>query len=197
LKFSHLDFELAVWEMTSLLAHPTRVFKPSSHNHRRRTDPSFTYLLGFFMLLTGLGWGFAYGASVIQVTLVFVLVHFLLAAVGVAGVMYLLVGRLLGPGGVRGLPTFWGRKRQRGLFAQGEGAEGLEFGYCFDVAIRAFFPVWVFLYVVQFVLMPVIAREYWLSLVMGNTLYLAAGAYYTVITFLGYNGMFSFSNRGV
>jgi hypothetical protein len=83
------------------------------------------------------------------------------------------------------------------LFAQGEGAEGLEFGYCFDVAIRAFFPVWVFLYVVQFVLMPVIAREYWLSLVVGNTLYLAAGAYYTVITFLGYNGMFSFSNRGV
>jgi hypothetical protein len=43
------------------------------------------------------------------------------------------------------------------------GAEGeqLEFGYCFDVSIRAFFPVWLFLYVVQFLLMPVIAKGYW------------------------------------
>ena len=194
LKFSQLDFELAVWEMTSLLLSPKRVFK-NYHYHRttsrswHRPDPSFTYLLGFFMLLTGLSWGLAYGAALVKVTLVFVLGHFLLAGLAVATVMYFLVGRLLGPG-VAGLPTFLGRGRRRGLVAQagGEGAEQLEFGYCFDVAIRAFFPVWVFLYVVQFVLMPVIAKEYWLSLFLGNTLYLLAFGYYTVITFLGYNG---------
>ena len=66
----------------------------------------------------------------------------------------------------------------------------LEFGYCFDVAIRAFLPVWLWLYVVQFLLMPVVARDYWLSLFLGNSLYLVAFGYYFVITFLGYNGMF-------
>lgn len=38
--------------------------------------------------------------------------------------------------------------------------------------------------------MPVIARDYWLSLFVGNSLYLVAFAYYFVITFLGYNGTF-------
>lgn len=90
---------------------------------------------------------------------VFIFGHFLLSSLLVSTAAYFLVGRLLGPG-VRGLPG-----RRRGLFTQlGEpGAEGeqLEFGYCFDVAIRAFFPVWVWLYVVQFLLMPVVARDYW------------------------------------
>lgn len=57
-----------------------------------------------------------------------------------------------------------------------------------QVSIRAFFPVWVFLYVIQFLLMPVIARDYWLSLFVGNSLYLVAFGYYFVISFLGYNG---------
>lgn len=62
-----------------------------------------------------------------------------------------------------------------------------------QVSIRAFFPVWVFLYVVQFLLMPVVSRDYWVSLFFGNSLYLVAIGYYLVITFLGYNGMHELS----
>ncbi len=58
-----------------------------------------------------------------------------------------------------------------------------------QVAIRAFFPVWVFVYVIQFVLWPVIARDNLVSSFFGNTIYLVAMGYYTIITFLGYNGM--------
>lgn len=58
----------------------------------------------------------------------------------------------------------------------------------FKVSIRAFVPVWVFLYVIQFLLMPLIAQDYWVSNFFGNTMYLAALSYYFVITFLGYNG---------
>lgn len=87
----------------------------------------------------------------------FVFVHFLLFSLLIATLFYFLVGRLLGPG-VKGLP---GRRRQ-GLFNM-EDAEGneLEFGYCWDVAIRAFVPIWVFLYFVQFLLMPVVATNHW------------------------------------
>ena len=59
-----------------------------------------------------------------------------------------------------------------------------------QVSIRAFFPIWVFLYVVQFLLMPVVSRDFWVSEFFGNSLYLIAFGYYFVITFLGYNGMF-------
>lgn len=58
----------------------------------------------------------------------------------------------------------------------------------FQVSIRAFFPLWVFLYVVQFLLMPAISRDFWVSEFFGNTLYLVAFGYYFVVTFLGYNG---------
>ena len=94
------------------------------------------------------------------------------------------------------------------------GEEVLEFGYCFDVclpflcsmrlcgcvtvlmcvrqvAIRAFLPIWTFLYLLQFLLLPLIARDYWVSNLFGNTMYLLALSYYFVITFLGYNGTFT------
>lgn len=57
-----------------------------------------------------------------------------------------------------------------------------------QVAIRAFLPVWAFLYVLQFLLMPLIAQDYWVSNFFGNTMYLMALSYYFIITFLGYNG---------
>lgn len=65
----------------------------------------------------------------------FIFVHFLLSSLVIATLAYLLIGRLLGPGG-KGLPP---RMRRRGLFSEEGGgrdgeAENLEFGYCFDVS---------------------------------------------------------------
>ncbi len=57
-----------------------------------------------------------------------------------------------------------------------------------QVAIRAFLPIWTFLYLLQFLLLPLIARDYWVSNLFGNTMYLLALSYYFVITFLGCNG---------
>jgi hypothetical protein len=116
--------------------------------------------LSFFLLLTAIGWGLAYAdgaSSVFKITVVFIFGHFIGLSLLVSAIAYFLIGRLLGPG-VPGLP---GRRRQ-GLFTQlGADGDQLEFGYCFDVAIRAFFPAWVFLYVFQFLLMPVIVSEFW------------------------------------
>ena len=44
--------------------------------------------------------------------------------------------------------------------------------------------------VLQFLLLPLIAPDYWVSNFFGNTMYLLALCYYLVITFLGYNGEF-------
>lgn len=62
-----------------------------------------------------------------------------------------------------------------------------------QVSIRAYLPIWVFLYVLQFLLMPLIAPDFWVSNFFGNTMYLMALSYYFVITFLGYNGPFASS----
>lgn len=125
-----------------------------------RPDPSFTYLLSFFLTLTSLAWGFAYAdgfTQTLHITLVFIFVHFLLLSLVTATLFYFLVGRLLGPGNSL-LPG-----RRRGLYnlSDGENREELEFGYCWDVSIRAFVPVWVFLYVVQFLCMPLVGTNHW------------------------------------
>ena len=112
---------------------PDNSFLTETKNTYHRADPSFTYLLSFFMLLTGLAWGIASTpnfANTVRLTLLFVFVHFLAMSVLVATAAFFLVGRLLGPG-IAGLP---GRRRQQGLFTPEAERESLEFGYCFDVS---------------------------------------------------------------
>lgn len=71
---------------------------------------------------------------------------------------------------------------------------GADADFNYQVSIRAFLPIWVFLYILQFLLMPLIARDYWVSNLFGNTMYLLALSYYFVITFYGYQGMCFSSN---
>ncbi|CBX98307.1 hypothetical protein IAQ61_010407 [Plenodomus lingam] len=192
-KFPQMDFEMAIWEIMSLIIAPKKVFRQIYYHKQttktyHRPDPSFTYLLSFLLTLTSLAWGFAYARGFTQtlhITLVFIFGHFLLLSLLTATLFFFLVGRLLGPGNSL-LPG-----RRRGLYNLGEesGREELEFGYCWDVAIRAFVPVWLFLYVVQFLCMPLVGTDHWPSLLLSNTLYLLASNYYFIITFLAYNAL--------
>ncbi|OJD13588.1 hypothetical protein AJ78_05957 [Emergomyces pasteurianus Ep9510] len=217
-----MDFEMAIWEMTTLLIVPKKVFKsmyyhvttdphPETKNTWHRPDPSFTYLLSFFLLLTAFAWGLAYTPSfgaIVRLSFLFIFVHFIGSSLLVSTLAYFLVGRLFGPGGPaarigewRGGRTILGKTRRRGaaqgLFAQPGEKEQVEFGYCFDVSIRAFFPLYLHLYVLQFLLLPILTRNSsssesspsTLATVLGNTLYLSALTYYAVITFLGYNAL--------
>ncbi|KAL2816323.1 UNC-50 [Aspergillus granulosus] len=211
-KFPQMDFEMAIWDMTSLLIAPKKVFKsiyyhvscsPSrpkqTKNTWHRPDPSFTYLLSFFLLLTALAWGLAYApsfGSIVRLSLLFVFLHFLGSSLLVSTIGYFVVGRLFGPNGAAASITglrIRGRRRgaAQGLFTQPGEKDQLEFGYCFDVANRAFFPLYLHLYVVQFLLLPLLTRSpsNFLATFLGNTLYLSAVTYYTYITFLGYNAL--------
>ncbi|EPS44636.1 hypothetical protein H072_1387 [Dactylellina haptotyla CBS 200.50] len=181
-----MDFEMAIWEMTCLLISPKKVFRSMYHNkqtkgHWGRDDPSFVALLSFFLVLTSIAWGLAYTPSFLSIArlaLVLTFVHFLSGALFVATLGWYLAPRFL-------------RKGRTGRFGTvptaGEGE--LEWAYCFDVAVRAFFVAFFFLYIVQFFLMPLLSRNWWISLFIGNTLYLVAFSFYCVVTFLGYNAL--------
>ncbi|KAL4733392.1 UNC-50 [Aspergillus similis] len=203
-KFPQMDFEMAIWEMTSLMIAPKKVFK-SIYYHKQtkntwhRPDPSFAYLLSFFLLLTALAWGLAYApsfGSIMRLFFRFVVVHFIGSSLFVSTIGYFAIGRLFGPNGAAASITglrIRGRRRgaAQGLFTQPGEKDQLEFGYCFDVSNRAFFPLYLHLYVVQFLLLPLLTRSPsdFLTTFLGNTLYLSAFTYYTYITFLGYNAL--------
>ncbi|KAF1920315.1 UNC-50 [Ampelomyces quisqualis] len=193
-KFPQMDFEMALWEIMSLIIAPKKVFRQIYYHKQttrtyHRPDPSFTYLLCLFLLITSFFWGFAYADGLLQtlhISLAYIFLHFLLLSLVTATLFYFLVGKLLGPGGSSLLP------RRRGLYnlnEEGVGKEELEFGYCWDVAIRAYVPVWVFVYVVLFVCMPLVGTKHWPSTLLSNSLYLIAFNYYFIITFLAYNAL--------
>ncbi|KAK2855567.1 hypothetical protein FQN49_005064 [Arthroderma sp. PD_2] len=216
-KVSQMDFEMAIWEMTSLVIAPKKVFKsinvgshlaPKTKNTWHRPDPSFCYLLSFFLYLTGLAWGFAYKSTLSSIAglgISFILFHFLGASLIVSTIMYFSVGRIFGPNGPAAVISEWrgtrsslGRMRRRGpaqgLFALSGDNEHVEFGYCFDVSNRAFFTLYLHLYILQFILLPVLTRgtdtsPSFLATILGNTLYLSAFTYYTYISFLGYSNL--------
>lgn len=112
-------------------------------NTWHRPDPSFTYLLSFFLLLTALAWGLAYSpnfGSIVRLSLLFVFVHFIGTSLVISTIAYLLVGRIFGPNGAAASLTGFrgsrGRRRgaAQGLFVQPGEKEQVEFGYCFDVS---------------------------------------------------------------
>jgi hypothetical protein len=171
-----------------LVIAPRKVYK-SLYYHKQtkntwaRDDPSFVILLSAFLVLTAIAWGLAYSpgvGSIIKLMVYMVLVDFLAVGIVIATVGWLFANRFL-------------RQQRQGAPASGAmafGGEGvLEWAYCFDVHCNSFLIIWLFLYVVQFVLLPILSRSNWISLLLGNLLYLGALSHYFIITFMGYSSM--------
>ena len=65
--------------------------------------------------------------------------------------------------------------------------DGVDCRYAFDVHCNAFFPLFLLLHVVQFLLLPLLLRASFLATLLSNTLYLGAFSAYHYLTFLGYS----------
>ncbi|VVT50003.1 uncharacterized protein SAPINGB_P002552 [Magnusiomyces paraingens] len=176
-----LDFETAVWELVYLLIAPTKVYKSlyyhkQTKNRWARDDPSFVLLLSALLAVSALAWGLAYSPGVFAIFRLvgyMVLVDFFAVGVVIATAGYLIAGKLL-------------RKTGHG---HSQGRDELEWAYCFDVHCNAFLVIWVYLYVLQFLLLPLLTRSAWFAMFLGNSLYAVALAHYCVIAFYGYNAL--------
>jgi len=67
--------------------------------------------------------------------------------------------------------------------------EHVEWLYAFDVHCNAFFPLFMQLYVLQFLLLPVLTPNTFISLLLANSLYLFAFSYYCYVPFRGFAEM--------
>ncbi|KAK9462604.1 UNC-50 [Lipomyces oligophaga] len=182
LKPPTLDFETAIWEVCYLFIAPKKVYRQiyyriETKNSWARDDPSFVILLSGFLLLTAVAWGVAYSPgflSIVELMFDIVLVDFLLVGAIISTIAYFAI------------PRFLRQRQTRGVMAMAQQDSTLEWAYCFDVHCNSFLIIWFALYVLQFVMLPIIIKDNWLSLFLGNTLFFAAISYYIVITYLGY-----------
>lgn len=151
---SHMDFQFASWQMIYLFTDPRQVFRNASYRKQTkgqfaRDDPAFLVLLGLWLLISASGLTIVLGLpvkSAIKFLLWVVFIDTIAVGVIVAAAMWLLTNTLMRrprgipPGGVL-----------RGGRPPAEPLSEVEFGYCFDVHLNAFFPPLIIIHVFQLI----------------------------------------------
>lgn len=175
LKFDQMDFEFALWQMVYLFVSPQKLYRNFSYRKQTksqfaRDDPAFLVLLILCVCISSTAFTYTLDLSfshTIYCIFYIVIVDFILVGIVVATASWLFTNRYL---------------RQR--VTDGD----VEWGYCFDVHLNAFFPPLILLHFIQLLFFnTLINHDYFTSMFLGNTFWLIAIGYYIYITFLGYN----------
>ncbi|CAA7270258.1 unnamed protein product [Cyclocybe aegerita] len=165
-RLQQMDFELAAWQLTYLCLAPRRVYRnvyfhKQTKNTWARDDPAILVLIGACLCVSAIAWSVVYSYGLMEMlnlALFMILRDFLLSGILVATIIWLTAnGLLLSP------PSHSTPADSR-----------VEWAYAFDVHTNAFFPLYLTLYLAQLPLLPIILKENWVCLWVGNTLYLAA-----------------------
>jgi len=173
-----MDFEFALWQMLYLFYKPQQVYRNFQYRKETkaqfaRDDPAFLVLLSAVLIITSAGFSFTLG------------IHFMGF---IQFLLYVIFVDLIGVGLV--IATGLWHISNKFLIKPAHRDQDVEWGFCFDVHLNAFFPVLVILHFVQlFVYHALIESDWFLSTLLGNTMWLVALGYYIYITFLGYSSL--------
>ena len=171
-----MDFEFAAWQMLYLLINPQRVYRNFMYRKKTkdqwaRDDPAFLVLLACALFGSSVLFALALNLSFFSFCTFFlwaVFIDCIAAGVAVATALWFIVNRFL-------------RRVQD---------QDVEWGYCFDVHLNAFFPMLVLLHVILPLLFyGLIDYPNFLARLLGNSIWCIAVVYYIYITFLGYTAL--------
>jgi hypothetical protein len=176
-----MDFELAAWQLTYLCLAPRRVYRnvyfhKQTKNTWARDDPAILILVSACLAVAAVAWSVVYSFSILEtlrLVLFMILRDFLLSGIFIATVIWFISNKLLLSPPSHSTPA----------------DSAVEWAYAFDVHTNAFFPLYLTLYLAQLFLLPVVLRDNWVCLWVGNTLYLAAFAQYIYGVYLGLNAL--------
>ncbi|TYZ57445.1 hypothetical protein PybrP1_010832 [[Pythium] brassicae (nom. inval.)] len=181
--YRQMDLDATFYQMVTLCAQPSKVYKSAYYrkqtkNRWARDDPAFAVIQLLFLLAATVAWAVTFRVSSVAsyLSLVFhaVVVEWLGFGVLCATLCWWIANHYLRLRTSQGVgDTFFVEQR-------------VEWQFAFDIHCNAFFILFLFLYVLQFLLAPVLASESFGALLLANALYSAAWGFYTYITFLGY-----------
>ncbi|KAG7447016.1 UNC-50-like protein [Guyanagaster necrorhizus] len=180
-RFQQMDFELAAWQLTYLCLAPRRVYRnvyfhKQTKNTWARDDPAILVLIGACLCVSAVAWAVVYSYTIFEaIELAFLMIarDYLLTGIVIATLLWFTSNRLLLSPPSHSTPA----------------DSFVEWAYVFDVHTNAFFPLYLALYLAQLFLLPIVLKDNWVCLWVGNTLYLAAFAQYTYGIYLGLNAL--------
>jgi len=171
-----MDFEFASWQMLYLLIAPQKVYRNFMYRKRTkdqwaRDDPAFLLLLALSLAGSSVLFALTLGLSLAQFIAFFLWAVFIdCIGVGilVATIIWFLSNRYL--------------RRVKD--------QDVEWGYCFDVHLNAFFPLLICLHVIlPLLFLGFIDYPNFFSRLLGNAIWCVAVIHYLYITFLGYTAL--------
>ncbi|KAG7191368.1 uncharacterized protein KQ657_003489 [Scheffersomyces spartinae] len=180
-----LDFETAIWEIFHLIINPKKMYR--SHYYYRhqngvnglnytRDDPLFLILLTGFLTVSSVAWGLAYSPKVVDILKLIVysvFVDFYLTGAVVATISWVLANKVL--------------FRNSGSRYS---VNYIDWWFCFDIHCNSFLVIWCLLYLLQFLLLPIlVVKNSIFGLLLGNLLYYVAVSYYFIVTFYGFSSL--------
>ncbi|KAI8980295.1 UNC-50 [Pilobolus umbonatus] len=179
-RYPHMDFEFALWQMGYLLIAPRRVYRniyyhKQTKNQWSRDDPAFIVLLVSLLIVSGLLWGITYhlgGAGVLKLMVRMIVIDFLLMGAMIATFTWYLSNKFL----IQNTNAY-------------TLSQSVEWAYAFDVHCNSFVPVYLILYLVQLFFLPLLVKFNWIAMFIGNLMYCTAFIWYMVSTFLGFNAL--------
>ncbi|KAG0152618.1 hypothetical protein CROQUDRAFT_70865 [Cronartium quercuum f. sp. fusiforme G11] len=177
-----MDFELALWQMTYLCIAPRRVYRnvyyhKQTKNTWARDDPAILLIMIGLISLSGLLWISLYLRTFSPIVWISLASKMLFRDFFLTGLIFSTI--------------LWAGSNKFLTHSSHTHAtdQHVEWQYSFDVHTNAFFPLFLNLYIAQLILVPIITRNNWVCLWLGNSLYLIAATQYTYITYLGYNAL--------
>ncbi|XP_062517880.1 protein unc-50 homolog isoform X2 [Corticium candelabrum] len=177
LKWRHMDFEFALWQMFYLCADPSRVYKnfryhKQTKNIWARDDPAFLVLLAAWLCGSSIFYTVVCSFS-FEGFIYFLLWTVFVECIGIG----LVVASIL-----------WYLTNRFGK-ADPNDSQQVEWAYAFDIHLNAYFPTLIILHMVQVFLLHKSIHSTVTVLFLGNALWLMALSYYSYITFLGYSSL--------
>jgi len=175
-KFQQMDFQFAFWQMIYLFVAPQKVFRNSMYRKQTkgqfaRDDPAFLVLLFAWLCVTSVCFCIVLGltlSNLVVFLLYTVFVDTVLVACVVTSVLWALVNKYL---------------VKTTCFDQ-----DVEWGYALDVHLNAYFPSLLILHFFQLFFYHMLLQHDWfISVLIGNSLWLVSVGYYVYITFLGFS----------
>ena len=186
LKPSSLDVEYVLWQMLQLCVEPKRVYRTTTFHSRvkhqwARDDPAIVVVLAYMLAVAGVAWCLAFGQGALEtlsLLLYVLLFDFVALGSAIASAGWWVSNNYLRDDALR--EHVW-------VAAADAKEEHVEWRYAFDVHTNAFVPTFLLLYVVQYLLLPLLLRGGVLAALLSDTLYAAAFTIYWYLTFLGYS----------
>ncbi|EGZ07056.1 hypothetical protein PHYSODRAFT_565867 [Phytophthora sojae] len=181
--YRQMDLDATFYQMVTLCVQPAKVYKSAYYrkqtkNRWARDDPAFAVIQFAFLLVATVAWAIAFRVDS--------------AAKYASLLFHAVVVEWIGFGLVISTLCWWianHHLRQRNSHGMGDALyveQRVEWQFAFDIHCNSFFIMFLFLYVLQFLLAPMLASHSFVSLLFGNLLYSLGWGFYMYITFLGY-----------